>query len=90
MCFCNHAPPVAAGWGAAEGAIGVNRLCPFELELASTCMASKLTQAGCEMATWKSKVLSNSVSVRAKLQLRLAPLGVQAARADRNLGIDLR
>ena len=58
-----------------------------ELELASTCMASKLTQAGCEIATKKSKVLSNSVSVRANLQLRLASLGVQATWADRNLGI---
>ena len=42
-----------------------------ELERASTCMASKLTQAGCEIATKKSKVLSNSVFVRPKLQARL-------------------
>ena len=54
-----------------------------ELELASTCMATKLTQAGCEMATKKSKVLSNSGSVRAKLQLRLPQRG-----QNRNLGID--
>ena len=59
-----------------------------ELELASRCMAGKLRQAGCEVATKKSKVLSNSVFVRAKLQMRLAPLGVQATRAERNLGID--
>ena len=60
-----------------------------ELELASTCMAAKLMQAGCEMATKKSsKVLSKSISVRAKLQMRLVPLGVKATRADRNLGID--
>ena len=53
---------------------------PHELEFASTCMAAKLTK--------KSKVLSNSVSVRAKLQTRLAPLGVQATRTERNLGLD--
>ena len=45
-------------------------------------------QAGCEIATKKSKVLSNSVSVRARLQARLQPLGVQAKRTERNLGID--
>ena len=41
-------------------------------------MAAKLIHAGCEMATKKSNILSNSVSVRAKLQMRLAPLGVEA------------
>ena len=51
-----------------------------ELELASSCMASKL-----EIATKKSKVLGTSVFVRAKLQQRLAPLQVQAARAQRPL-----
>ena len=59
-----------------------------ELELPSASVASKLTQAGCEIATKKSKVLGNSASVRAKLQLRLAPFGVQATRAERNFGID--
>ena len=59
-----------------------------ELELPSTCMASKLAQAGCEVATKKSKVLSNSVFVRAKLQLRFVSLGVQAVRVERYLGID--
>ena len=59
-----------------------------ELERASTCMASKLTQAGCEVATKKSKVLSNSVFVRTKLQTWMQPLGVQATRIERNLGID--
>ena len=54
-----------------------------ELELASTCMATKL-----EIATKKSKVLSNSISTRAKLQTRLQPHGVQATRRERNLGID--
>ena len=34
-----------------------------ELERASTCMAANLMQAGCEIATKKSKVLSNSISV---------------------------
>ena len=43
-----------------------------ELELPSTYVASKLTQAGCEIATKKSKVLSSSVSVGAKLQMRFA------------------
>ena len=47
-----------------------------------------LMQAGCEIATKKSRVLSNSVSVRTKLQARLQPLGVQATRTERNLGID--
>ena len=56
-----------------------------ELEGASTCMASKLMQAGCEIATKKSKVLSNSVFVRTKLQARVQPLGVQATRTERNL-----
>ena len=51
-------------------------------------MADKLRQAGCEIATKKSKVLSNSVFVRAELQMRLAPLGVKAAKAEPNLGID--
>ena len=50
--------------------------------------ASKLVQALCEMATKKSKVLSNWVFVRTKLQARLQPLGVQATRTERNLGID--
>ena len=50
-----------------------NRVAHHELELASTCMTIKLTQAGCEITTKKSMVLSNSVSVRAKLQLRLPP-----------------
>ena len=50
-------------------------------------MASKLMQAGCEIATKKSKVPSNSVFVRTKLQARLQPLGVQATRTERNLGI---
>ena len=44
--------------------------------------------AGCEIATKKSKVLSNSVFVRTQLQARLQPLGVQATRTERNLGID--
>ena len=34
-----------------------------ELERASTCMAANFMQAGCEIATKKSKVLSNSISV---------------------------
>ena len=45
-------------------------------------------KAGCEIATKKSKVLSNSVFVRTKLQERLQPLGVQATGPERNLGID--
>ena len=47
--------------------LGDHNWVAHELELASTCVASKLTQAGCEVATKKSKVLSHSVSVRAKL-----------------------
>ena len=46
-----------------------------EIELASICMAAKLTHAGCEIATKKPEVLSSSVSVRAKVQMRSAPLG---------------
>ena len=49
----------------------------LELERASNCMAAKRRQARCEVATKMSKVLGNSVSLRAKLQLRLAPLGVK-------------
>ena len=49
-----------------------------ELGLPSHCLAIRLTQAGCELATKKSEILGNPVSVRTKLQLRLAPLGVQA------------
>ena len=82
-------------WAAAGGAVGApNRLHPDhnrvaqELEFASNCMAANVTQAGCEVAT-KNKVPSNSVSVGAELQLRLAPLGVQASRAEPNFGIDL-
>ena len=59
-----------------------------ELERASTCMAAKLMQAGCEIATKKSRVLSNTITVRARLQARLQPRGVQATRTERNLGID--
>ena len=40
-------------------------------ELASNSLAIKLTQAGCEVATRKSKVLSR-LRLRAQLQLRLA------------------
>ena len=59
------------------------------LSLQSFVADNLLTQAWCEKATKKSKVLSNCVSViTPKLQLRLAPLGVQASRAERNLGID--
>ena len=36
-----------------------------ELERASTCTAAKLMQAGCEIATMMSKVLSNSICVAA-------------------------
>ena len=99
VCFCKHAPPVAARWAAAGGAFGApncvhprrfgdHKRVAHEFELASTCMASRLTQAGCKIATKKSKVHFNGVSVRAELQLRSAPLGVQATRAERNLGID--
>ena len=45
-------------------------------------MAAKLMQAGCEIAIKKSKVLSNSISVRAKLQARLQPAW-RAGNADR-------
>ena len=51
-----------------------------ELERASTCMAAKLMQAGCEIATKEPKVPSNSIFVRAKLQARL--------QRERKLGID--
>ena len=47
-------------------------------------MAAELMHAECEMATKKSKVLSNLVSVRARLQARLQPLGVQATRTERS------
>ena len=50
-----------------------------ELERARTCMAAKLMQAACEIATQKSKVLSNSVSVRA----RLRSLGIDFASGKR-------
>ena len=59
-----------------------------ELEGASSCLARVLKLAGCEIATKKSKVLSNTLFVRAKLQTRLAPLGVKAVQAERNLGSD--
>ena len=71
--------PAAAGGTALGGTSGASdcdhKRVAQELELASTCMAAKLTQAGCEIATMKSKVLSNSISVRAKLQARLQPHG---------------
>ena len=38
---------------------GDHRRVGRELELASTCMAATLMHAGCEIATKKSKVLSN-------------------------------
>ena len=60
----------------------------FADHLASTCMAAKLMQAGCEIATKKSNILSNSMSVWAKLQAQLQPLGVQVTRTERNLGND--
>ena len=50
--------------------------------------ARTLMIEGCEIATKKSKVLSNLVFVRTKLQALLQPLGVQATRTERNLGID--
>ena len=40
---------------------GDHNLVAREIELAITCMTAKLLQAGCEIATKKSKVLSNSV-----------------------------
>ena len=51
-----------------------------ELERASTCMAPKRMQAGFEIATKRSKVLSNSFSVRARLQ---AAAAWRAGDADR-------
>ena len=53
-------------------------------ELASNSLAIKLTQAGCEVATRKSKVLRDSVSGHSCSCGW--PLGVQASRAERNLG----
>ena len=55
---------------------------------ASKCFASSLKEAEFEKATKKSQVLNNSGSVRAMLQTRVAPVGVHASRAERNLGID--
>ena len=46
-----------------------------ELDRASKCLATKLIQAQCDVAINKSKVLSNSRSVRARWQARLTPLG---------------
>ena len=63
--------------------IGDHNWVAQELEFASTCMAAKPSQAGCENASKKSQVLSSSVSVRAKLQIRLTPLGLQATSGKR-------
>ena len=60
-----------------------------EIEQASMCLGVMLTQAGCEVAVEKSKVLRNSVSVRTRLQVQSAPLGLPSSRAERNLGIGL-
>ena len=64
MCFRDDAPPAAAGGTAPGGESGasdgvVDRVTQ-ELEGASTCMAAKLMQAVCDIATKKSQVLSNS------------------------------
>ena len=84
---------ICCWWGRCERCVRRIQSCPSpstrvarELEQASNLQAVKLTQAAPEVATKKSKVLSNSVSVRARLQVRLAPLGVQASREERNVG----
>ena len=56
-----------------------------EIEHASKRLAFRLTQARCEVAVKTSKALSNSVSVKTRLHLRLAEM--QASKAARNLGI---
>ena len=56
-------------------------------EAARQRFASKLTEAGSEITTKKSKVLSNSGSVRTMLLSCLVSFGAHASRADRNLGI---
>ena len=54
-----------------------------ERECASKCLATKLTQAD-EAAT----VLSRSMSVRARLQVRLTPHGVQVSSVEGKLEVD--
>ena len=61
---------------------------PPELEQTSQCLTTKLTQAECEEAAKKSKVLSNSISVRTKMQLQFEPLGAQASRVEWICGMD--
>ena len=87
MCVRNHSPPAIAGGVAAGGARGApNRVHPRRgrRPLADhDRVAQEL-----ENASNLRQGLSNTVFVRAKLLVRVAPLSVQASRADRNLGVD--